>query len=164
MADRSTEHKAASTRKVKKEKGASAAASTPQSVAKTAIHPKVGDLAVRTHLEKAIPELQGLHQLLLSSEVDPDVLEAFRDAINRVRTAAWAAQQYVARKETDQGASSVLSLLVGERIRNTYQLCQAVSEDLKRTDIEIQKGSLVQLYEIMSALTEQLKGVVKGLG
>src|ERR1022692_3488002 len=112
MADRSTEHKAASTRKVKKEKGASAAP-TPQSVAQTAIQPKVGDLAVRTHLEKAIPELQRLHQLLLTSEVDPDVLEAFRDAINRVRTAAWAAQQYVARKETDQG--SVLSLVVGER-------------------------------------------------
>ena len=122
MADRRTEHKVAATRKAKKEKGASTA-STPQSVAQTVIQPKVGDLAVRTHLEKALPELQGLHQLLLTSEVDPDVLEAFRDAINRVRTAAWAAQQYVARKETDQG--SVLSLLVGERIRNTYQLCPA---------------------------------------
>ena len=58
----------------------------------------------------------------------------------------------------------MLSLLIGERIRNTYQLCQAISEDLKRTDIEVQAGSLVQLYEVMSALTEQLKGVVNRLG
>jgi hypothetical protein len=52
---------------------------------------------------------------------------------------------------------------VGERIRNTYQLCQAISEDLKRTDIELQAGSVVQLYDVMCALTEQLKGVVQGL-
>lgn len=57
-------------------------------------------------------------------------LEAFREPVNRVRTAAWAAQQYVACKDTDQSSSSILSLLVGERIRNIYQLCQAISEDL----------------------------------
>jgi hypothetical protein len=34
---------------------------------------------------------------------------------------------------------------------------------LRRTDIEIQAGSLVQLYEVMSALTEQLKGVISRL-
>ena len=163
MEDRKARRKATPTRKAQKEQ-TGFGPTTQQAVSPRGTQEKVGDLAVRTHLEKAIPELQGLHQLLLTSEVDPDVLEAFRDAVNRVRTASWAAQQYIVRKETDQGSSSVLSLLVGERIRNTYQLCQAVSEDLKRTDIEIQKGSLVQLYEIMSALTEQLKGVVKGLG
>ena len=115
-------------------------------------------------LEQAIVELQRLHEVLLSGDLDPQILADFRDALNRVRNAAWAAQKYVVRKETDQGSSSVLSLLVGERIRNTYQLCQAISEDLKRTDIEFQAGSLVQLYEVMSALTEQLKGVVNRLG
>jgi hypothetical protein len=128
------------------------------------IQAKIGGPAVPSRLEQAISELQGLNELLLSGDLDPHILTDFRDALNRVRTAAWVAQQYVARKETDQGSSSVLSLLVGARIRTTYQLCQAISEDLKRTDIEVQAGSLVQLYEVMSALTEQLKGVVKGLG
>ena len=122
------------------------------------------DLNVPLRLEKGISELQGLHELLLTGDLDPQILADFRDALNRVRNAAWAAQQYVVRKETDQGSSSVLSLLIGERIRNTYQLCQAISEDLKRTDIEVQAGSLVQLYEVMSALTEQLKGVINRLG
>jgi hypothetical protein len=95
--------------------------------------------------------------------LDPRILADFREALNRVRTAAWAAQQYVTQKETDQGSSSVISFLVGERIRATYQLCQAINEDLKRTDIELQPSSVIQLYEVMSALTEQLKGVVNKL-
>jgi hypothetical protein len=82
--------------------------------------------------------------------------------LNRVRTAAWAAQQYVIRKETEQDSGSVLSLLVGERIRVTYQLCQVISDDLKRTDVEFQAGSLVQLYEATKALT--LNGFINKRG
>ena len=137
---------------------------TQQAVSPREAQEKAGVFNVPSRLEKAISELQGLHELLLSGDLDPRVLADFRDAVSRVRNAAWAAQQYIVRKETDQGSSSVLSLLAGERIRTTYQLCIVISEDLNRADIEIQAGSLVQLYEVMSALAEQLKGVVKGLG
>ena len=115
-------------------------------------------------LEQAIVELQHLHEILLAGDLEPRVLADFRDAWNRARTAAWAAQQYVACKETQQDSSSVLSVLVGERIRATYQLCQAISDDLKRTDIDFQAGSLVQLYEVAKALTEQLKSVIDKRG
>src|SRR5438552_14543485 len=87
-------------------------------------------------LEQAIVELQRLHEVLLSGDLEPRVLADFRDALNRVRMAAWAAQQYMACKETEQDSASVLSFLVGARIRATYQLCQAISDDLKRTDVE----------------------------
>jgi hypothetical protein len=123
-----------------------------------------GEPNIPSRLEEAITELQGLHELLLSGDLDPHILAAFRDALNRVRNAAWAAQQYVACKETGQDSSSVLSLLVGERIRATYQLCQGLSDDLKRTDIEVQAGSLVQLHEIMKALAEQLEAIISRLG
>ena len=109
-------------------------------------------------------ELQQFHEVLLAGDLEPRVLTDFRDALSRVRTVAWAAQQYLACKETEQDSGSVLSLLVGERIRVTYQLCQAISDDLKRTDIEFQTGSLVQLYEVMKALTEQLNGVINKRG
>jgi hypothetical protein len=115
-------------------------------------------------LEQAIVELQRLHEILLAGDLEPRVLADFRDALNRARTAAWAAQQYVARKETQQDSSSVLSFLVGERIRATYQLCQAISDDLKRTDIDIQAGSLIQLHDVAKALTEQLKSVIDKRG
>jgi hypothetical protein len=45
-------------------------------------------------------------------------------------------------------------------IRATCQLCQAISDDLKRTDIDLQAGSPVQLYEVTKALTEQLNSVI----
>ena len=163
MEDRKARHKATPTRKTQQEQ-TGFGLTTQQAVSARAAHEKAGSFNVPSRLEEAISELQGLHELLLSGDLDPHVLADFRDAVNRVRNAAWAAQQYVVRKETDQGSSSVLSLLAGERIRTTYQLCLVIGEDLNRTDIEIQAGSLLQLYEVMSALTEQLKGVVKGLG
>jgi hypothetical protein len=91
-------------------------------------------------------------------------LADLRDALNRVRTAAWAAQQYVVRKEIDHESISVLSFLAGERIRAAYQLCQAIGDDLTRTDIKFQAGSLVQLHEATKTLTEQLNDIIKRLG
>ena len=162
MADRKTGREAAPPRRLKKDRAASAPP-TAQAAAPAGAHPKTGNLKVRSHLQKGIAELQRLHGLLLSSEVDPDVLSDFRDALNRVRNTAWAAQQYVVRQESGQESTSVLSILDGERIRAAYQLCQAVTEDLKRADIEFQRGSLVQLYEATKTLTATLKGVIDRL-
>jgi hypothetical protein len=52
-------------------------------------------------LEQAIVELQRLDGVLLSGDLEPRILADFRDALNRVRTAVWAAQQYVIRKEIE---------------------------------------------------------------
>lgn len=158
MAVRSAAGKATATRKAKKEPGVSAPSAPLEETL-----PKTGDLHVRSHLEKGISELQGLHKLLLSNEVDPDVLADFRDALNRIRNTAWAAQQYIVRKESGQDSASVLSLLAGERIRVAYQLCQGLSDDLKGSEVEFQRGSLVQLYEVAKTLTETLKHVIDNL-
>jgi hypothetical protein len=163
MADRSVGRKAVPTRKLKKEQRPSAP-TTPQAQARLVTQPETGGLSLGSRLEKAISELQGLNELLFSGDLDPRILTDFRDALNRVRNSAWAAQQYVARKETDQGSTSVLSFLVGERVRVAYQLCQAISEDLKRTDIEFQAGSLVHLHDVTKTLTEQLEGTINSLG
>ena len=156
--------KAAPMRNLKnKEKGSSVPV-TSQPSARTAIQPNFGIPSVRSHLENGIGELLGLHELLLTNVVDPDVLVDFRDALNRVRNTAWAAQQYIVRKETDQDSTSVLSLLAGERVRTAYQLCEALTEDLRKAEIEFQRGSLVQLYEVTKTLTERLKHIIDKLG
>jgi hypothetical protein len=162
MVDGSAGSKAAPIRKLKKEQGAPAP-STQQAVGQRNPQLKIGDPNVRAHLEKGISELQNLHKLLLSSEVDPDVLSDFRDALNRVRNTAWAAQQYVIQKESGQDSTSVHSLLAGERIRAAYQLGQALTDDLKRNDIKFQRGSLAQLQQVTKALTDQLKSVIDKL-
>lgn len=119
---------------------------------------------VRSRLEDGIAELQRLYEVLLSGDLDPRVLADFRSALNRVRTAAWAAQQYIVRKEIDQDSTSVLSFLAGERIRAAYQLCQAIGDDLKRTDIKFQAGSLVQLHDAAGTLTAQLNDIINRMG
>ena len=159
MTERTAGLKTAPTRKLKKEHSASTR-TTPPIIPQAETQPEMGNLSVRSHLEKGISELQGLHKLLLSTEVDPDVLAAFRDALNRVRNTAWAAQQYVIQKESGQDSTSVHSLLAGERIRAAYQLCQALADDLEGTDIKFQRGSLVELYEATKTLTERLKRVI----
>ena len=45
-----------------------------------------------------------------------------------------------------------------------YSFCLLRGDDLKRTDIEVQADSLVQLYEVTQVLTEQLDGDIKRLG
>lgn len=156
--------KSGTIRKVKSEQGAPSPSAGQATGAQASAPTKIGDLPVRSHLEKGISELQGLHGVLLSEDLDARILADFRDALNRVRTAAWAAQQYVARKETEQDSTSVLSFLAGERIRAAYHLCQAISEDLKQPDVAVRAGSLIQLCKVMSAVTEQLRGIVNKLG
>jgi len=121
-------------------------------------------LPVRSRLEKAISELQGLQELLHSDELDPQILADFRDALNRVRNTAWAAQQYANRKASDADSTDIFSFLARERIRATYHLCRAVNEDLKQTDIQFQRGSLIELGEITKALRQQLNSVINKLG
>jgi hypothetical protein len=158
MANRSAGSKASPTPMLKKARSASAPST--QAVAQAGIQPKIGGPTVPSRLEKAISELQGLNELLLSGGLGPRILTDFRAAVNRVRNTAWAAQQYVARKECNQDSTSVFSLMAGERIRVAYQLCRSISDDLKRTDIEFQAGSLVHLHEATKALTEQLEGMI----
>ena len=108
-----------------------------------------------------MPELRRLQKLLLSGEgLDPRILTDFRDALNRVRNTAWSAQQYMTFEATGQDSTSVLSILAGERVRATYQLCQAIQADLKSNDVRFQTGPLIQLYLAAKTLAEQLGDVV----
>ena len=122
-----------------------------------------GAVSVSHRLEKAITELRGLQELLLSGEgLEPSILTDFRDALNRIRNTAWSAQQYIVLKATDQDSTTVLSILAGERVRAAYQLCQAIQADLKSNDARFQQGQLIQLYLAAKALSEQLGKVVGG--
>jgi hypothetical protein len=120
-----------------------------------------GAVTVSRRLEKAIAELRRLQKLLLCGEgLDPRILTDFREALNRVRNTAWSAQQYMAFEATGQDSTSVLSILAAERVRATYQLCQAIQADLKSKDVRFQTGPLIQLYLAAKTLTEQLGDVV----
>jgi hypothetical protein len=114
-------------------------------------------VSVSQRLESAITELRALQEPLLSGAVDSRVLTDFRDALNRIRNTAWAAQQSANAALFDQGAATVASYLTSERIRAAYQLCRSLHDDVRRDDIEFQKGQLVELYGVAKTLVEELQ-------
>jgi hypothetical protein len=113
---------------------------------------------VSERLASAIAELSALQEPLISGVVDARVLVDFRDALNRIRNTAWAAQQSANASLFDQGATTVASYLTSERIRAAYQLCRSLHSGLCSDDIEFQKGQLVELYGAAKILVEELKG------
>ncbi len=105
----------------------------------------------------AIAELKALQEPLLAGEVDPETLTDFRDALNRVRNTAWAAQQSAAAADSGEGTATVASFLALERIRAAYQLCRAIREDVRREEGLLQKGNLLELYGVAKELVDDLK-------
>jgi hypothetical protein len=113
-------------------------------------------------LQKVTTELRQLQDMLTSSEhADPRILTDFRDAVNRVRNTAWAVEQYANSKLTETDPTSVLSVLAGERVRVTYQLCKLVEGDLANPDIRFQIGQLMQLRDATKALEQELETAVE---
>jgi hypothetical protein len=117
-------------------------------------------LSVSVRLQNASSELREVEALLASADLDPRILSDFRDAVNRVRTTAWATQQYAESMDTQRDPSTVLNLLAGERIRAAYQLCGAIRQDLDRPDLRFQPGQLLQLRTAVQDLLQQLNSLL----
>ena len=114
-------------------------------------------ITVSKRLKNVMTELRPLQKLLVNEKVDPRVLTDFRDALNRVRNTAWAAQQSAAAAMYESSPVSVPSLLTSERIRAAYQLCCTIHDDLHRDDVPFQKGQLSELYTVAARLVDDLK-------
>jgi hypothetical protein len=112
---------------------------------------------VSARLASAITELRALQAPLLGGEVDPRVLTDFRDALNRIRNTAWAAQQSANAPLFDEGRTTVASYLTAERVRAAYQLCRSLHDDVCSEDITLQKGPLVELYGAAKILVQDLE-------
>ncbi len=109
---------------------------------------------VAERLQRVTNELRDIENMLINEKLDSAVLTDFRDAVNRVRTTAWAVQQYLDSPDGKEQSGSVLSLLANERVRVTYRLCRLIDGDLANN--EIQSGPLVQLYLASRDLSQRL--------
>ena len=112
---------------------------------------------VSRRVKAAAGDLRSLQSMLLSNELDARLLTDFRDALNRIRNVAWAAQQSVASRISGDGHTDVGSLLAAERIRAAYQLCRAIQEDLGKEEIDFQKGQLSELQAVLKELGQRLQ-------
>jgi hypothetical protein len=123
----------------------------------------LNDDSISVRLQSVTSELREIHNLLTSSEeADPRILTDFRDALNRVRNAAWAVEQFANSKMSDTDPKTVMSVLAGERVRVTFQLCKLVQSDLSNKEIKFQIGQLMQLHEATKELVRNLDAAVAG--
>ncbi len=107
-------------------------------------------------------ELRLLEALLTAGvEFDPRILSEFRETMNRVRTTAWAMQQYIETTANDRDPKKVLTLLAGERVRAAFQICLAIRADLKNDQVNFQKGQLLELNEAVQSLAKDLEKFVR---
>ncbi|MGZ4814449.1 MAG: hypothetical protein ACXVZV_03510 [Terriglobales bacterium] len=115
---------------------------------------------ISERLKKATDELREIQDQLIAGHVDAHILTDFRDAVNRVRTTAWAVQHTLCSQEPDTQGLSVLSLLASERVRIAYQMCRIIAADLSNNGMSHGSGKLVQLYLAAGDLTRQLEHIL----
>lgn len=121
-------------------------------------------LATSQKLQGITEELRRAQGMLTAeTDFDPRILSEFRDALNRVRTAAWAMQQYVEHQMQERDPNRVFTLLAGERVRAGYQICKLIAEDLHNEDVKIQKGQLLELNDAVQQLAQELQQAVSEL-
>jgi hypothetical protein len=113
---------------------------------------------VAERLQRVTNELRDIENMLINEKLESAVLTDFRDAVNRVRTTAWAVQQYLDAPDGKEQSGTVLSLLANERVRVTYRLCRLIDGDIANN--EFQSGPLVQLYLASRDLSQRLAEVL----
>jgi hypothetical protein len=99
---------------------------------------------VSERLRSITNELREIEELLISEQLEMSVLTDFRDAVNRVRTTAWAVAQALEADFSREQCGTVLTLLANERVRVTYRLCRLIDADLANGTVD--PAILVQLY------------------
>ena len=111
--------------------------------------------SVSQRLRAVTNELEQIDQILVSEQLGSEVLTDFRDAVNRVRTTAWAVAQVL---ESGEESGHALAILANERVRVAYRLCRLIDGDVANGAVK--SGTLVQLYLATRDLAHRLSEVL----
>jgi hypothetical protein len=107
-------------------------------------------------LKKAAADLFDLERAMMSGNLDSTVLREFRDAVDYVRKAAWAVQEWQDRQSKNHDTSTVLPMLMFERIRRATQLCKTISTDLQEYPARSHSQGIAELFAAIDTLRAQL--------
>jgi len=110
-------------------------------------------------LKKSTADLVELEQALTSGNTDPQVLREFRDAVDYVRKAAWVVQEWQERQSQSRDVSTILPLLMFERIRRTTQLCKVIAAEIQNHAASAESLGIAELSEAIEDLQARLDGV-----
>jgi hypothetical protein len=112
-------------------------------------------------LQTATTNLAEIEQLVKSGDVDPRVLEEFRNSVDLIRGTAWAVQQWIGLKEQSADPYSLLPALAAQRVKRMTQLARDLTMDLECVEIGLDTPGLKELYDSVSRLHECLAPVCK---
>src|SRR5690348_6533867 len=112
-------------------------------------------------LKKSTADLVELEQALTSGDTDPQVLREFRDAVDYVRKAAWVVQEWQERQTHSRDVSTILPLLMFERIRRTTQLCKVIAAEIQNHAASAESLGVGELSDAIEDLRTRLDGVRK---
>ena len=112
-------------------------------------------------LKKSTADLIDLEQALTSGNTDARVLREFRDAVDYVRKAAWVVQEWQERQSHSRDVSTILPLLMFERIRRTTQLCKVIAAEMQNHDVCADSLGVAELCQAIENLREKLQVLPK---
>ena len=119
---------------------------------------------VNFELRKTSAQLLKLEQAIKSAEIDPRILADFRDALDHVRTTAWAVQEWQERQLERRDPQKVLPLLTAERIRRATQLSNAIVAEVSAREVTWQTAGIEDLFRVLEQLYQHLAGLSKNRG
>ncbi len=124
--------------------------------------PKVAGNVLTVRLQTATANLTELEQLVKSGDLDPRVLNDFRDAVDLIRGTAWAVQQWIGLKEKSADPYSLIPILAAQRVQRATQLARDLTVDLESVEVDIATPGLKELFEAVNRLNECLAPLFKG--
>lgn len=116
---------------------------------------------IAARLQTATANLVELEKLVKAGDLDPRVLQEFRDSVDQVRATAWAVQQWIGLQEKGD-PYSLLPILSEQRVRRATQLARDLTIDLEGVDVGLETRGLKELYQAVSRLQEKLAVVCGG--
>jgi len=112
-------------------------------------------------LQLATGNLSEIEQLVKSGDVDPRVLEEFRNSVDLIRGTAWAVQQWIGLKEQSADPYSLMPTLAAQRVKRMTQLARDLTMDLESVEVDLTTPGLNELFDAVNRLKECLAPICK---
>jgi hypothetical protein len=124
--------------------------------------PQAAGNVLTSRLQNATANLTELEQAVKSGDINPRVLEDFRNAVDLIRGTAWAVQQWIGLKEDAGDPYSLIPILAAQRVMRATQLARDLTVDLESVEIGYETPGIQQLFVAVSRLQERLEPLCKG--
>ena len=133
-------------------------------VAVALVVPSESFWGVDFQLRKTSADLVKVEHTIKSGGVDPRILKEFRDAVDYVRKAAWAVQEWQERQLQKRDPLTVLPLLSAERIRRATQLSKAITADLTAHEVTCETAGMDGFFRAIESLYQRVAELLQATG